>query len=44
MSALAMCCYQDPSLLEFQKRTQAPKLSGNLKNRWGIESVPSDSQ
>jgi hypothetical protein len=31
-NALAMFCYQDPSLLEFQKRTQASNLNANLKN------------
>ena len=44
MSALAMFCFQDPSLLQFQKRTKAPTLGANLKNLWSIESVPSDSQ
>jgi len=44
MSALAMFCFQDPSLLAFQKRTQAPVLAQNLKNMWHIQSVPSDSQ
>ena len=44
MSALAMLCYQDPSLLQFQKRTQAPILGANLKNLWAIDSVPSDTQ
>jgi hypothetical protein len=44
MSALAMFCFQDPSLLQFQKRLKAPTLTANLKNLWSIESVPSDSQ
>ena len=44
MSALAMFCFQDPSLLQFQQRTKAPTLTANLKNLWSIESVPSDSQ
>jgi hypothetical protein len=44
MSALAMFCYQDPSLLEFQKRTKAPTLGANLMNLWSISSIPSDSQ
>ncbi len=39
-----MFCFQDPSLLEFQKRTNAPAFEANLRNLWGIESVPSDSQ
>ena len=44
MSALAMFCFQDPSLLAFQKRTKAATLGANLKNLWAIESVPSDTQ
>jgi hypothetical protein len=44
MGALAMLCFQDPSLLQFQKRTKAPMLGVNLKNLWSIESTPSDSQ
>ena len=44
MGALAMFCYQDPSLLQFQNRTKAPLLAGNLKNIWEVESVPSDTQ
>jgi hypothetical protein len=44
MSALAMFCFQDPSLLEFQKRIKAPILGTNLRNMWAIESVPSDTQ
>jgi hypothetical protein len=44
MGALAMFCFQDPSLLQFQNRMKSPTLGANLKNLWGIESVPSDSQ
>jgi hypothetical protein len=44
MSGVAMFCYQDPSLLQFQERTKAPTLAANLKNLWHIASVPSDSQ
>jgi hypothetical protein len=44
MGALAMFCFQDPSLLQFQKRTKAPTLGANLKNLWCMESVPSDTQ
>ncbi len=44
MGALAMFCFQDPSLLQFQKRTKAPILGANLLNLWSIESVPSDTQ
>jgi hypothetical protein len=44
MSTLAMFCFQDPSLLQFQQRIMAPALEANLKSMWGIESIPSDSQ
>lgn len=44
MSTLAMFCFQDPSLLQFQQRIQSPALGANLKNMWHIHSVPSDSQ
>lgn len=44
MGALAMFCFQDPSLLQFQKRMKNPTLGANLKNFWGVESIPSDSQ
>jgi hypothetical protein len=44
MSALAMFCFQDPSLLQFQERTKAPTLGSNLGNLWHIKSIPSDSQ
>jgi hypothetical protein len=44
MSALALFCFQDPSLLQFQKRLNSPTLGANLKNLWGIDSVPSDTQ
>lgn len=44
MSALAMFCLQDPSLLQFQERVKAPVLGANLKNMWSIDSVPSDTQ
>lgn len=44
MSALAMFCFQDPSLLQFLERTKAPTLTANLRNVWHIQSIPSDSQ
>ena len=44
MSALAMFCYQDPSLLQFMHRVKAPTMAANLTNIWAIDSVPSDSQ
>jgi hypothetical protein len=42
--ALAMFCFQDPSLLEFQHRMKAPTLGANLRNIWSIGAVPSDTQ
>ena len=44
MSALAMFCYQDPSLLQFMHRVKAEKMAANLTHIWAIDSVPSDSQ
>jgi len=44
MSALAMFCFQDPSLLAFQNRVKVAALGANLKNLWAIDSVPSDTQ
>lgn len=44
MSALAMFCYQDPSLLQFMHRVKAEKMAANLTNIWAIGSIPSDSQ
>jgi hypothetical protein len=44
MSALAMFCFQDPSLLQFMERVKAPTIRANLRNLWAIESVPSDTQ
>ncbi len=44
MSALAMFCFQDSSLLQFQQRVKAPILGANLKNMWSIDSIPSDTQ
>ena len=44
MGALAMFCFQDPSLLQFMQRVKAPTMAANLKNIWAIDSVPSDTQ
>lgn len=44
MSALAMFCFQDPSLLQFMQRGSSPTLGANLRNLWAIDSVPSDTQ
>jgi hypothetical protein len=44
MGALAMFCFQDPSLLQFMQRVKAPAMATNLRNIWAIDSVPSDTQ
>jgi hypothetical protein len=44
MGALAMFCFQDPSLLQFMERVKAPAMAANLRNIWAIDSVPSDTQ
>jgi hypothetical protein len=44
MSALAMFCFQDPSLLQFMHRVKAATMAANLRNIWTIDSVPSDTQ
>ena len=44
MGALAMFCFQDPSLLQFMQRVKAPTMAANLRNIWAIDSVPSDTQ
>jgi hypothetical protein len=44
MSALAMFCLQDPSLLQFMQRVKAATMAANLRNIWAIDSIPSDSQ
>ena len=44
MSAFAMMFFQDPSLLEFQRRIQDKKQFSNLSNVFRVQSVPKDSQ
>ena len=44
MGALAMFCFQDPSLLQFMQRVKASTMAANLRNIWAIDSVPSDTQ
>jgi len=44
MSAFAMMFFQDPSLLEFQRRIQDRKQFSNLSNVFQVQSVPKDSQ
>jgi hypothetical protein len=43
MSALAMMFFQDPSVLEFQRRMQESINSNNLKTMFNVESIPKDS-
>jgi len=44
MSAFAMMFFQDPSLLEFQRRIEDRKQFSNLSNVFQVKSVPKDSQ
>jgi hypothetical protein len=44
MCAYAMMYFQDPSLLQFQKRMEDAKQTSNLKNLFHIRSVPKDTQ
>ena len=44
MSAFAMMFFQDPSLLEFQRRIEERKQFSNLSNVFQVQSVPKDSQ
>lgn len=44
MSALAMMYYQDPSLLEFQRRLQETADLNNLKTMFGVKQIPGDTQ
>lgn len=44
MSAFACMYFQDPSLLQFQKRTEEKEGRNNLRNLFGVENIPKDSQ
>lgn len=44
MGAFAMMFFQDPSLIEFQRRIQEKKHFSNLSNVFQVKSVPKDSQ
>ena len=44
MSAFAMMFFQDPSVLEFQRRMQESINRNNLKTMFNVESIPKDSQ
>jgi len=43
MSGLAMMFFQDPSLLQFQKRMEEVKQTSNLKSLFSVSSVPKDT-
>jgi hypothetical protein len=43
MAGLAMMFFQDPSLLQFQKRMEEVKQTSNLKTLFGVASVPKET-
>jgi hypothetical protein len=44
MSGLACMYFQDPSLLQFQKRMQEEQHRNNLNTLFGIENIPKETQ
>lgn len=44
MSGFAMMFFQDPALLQFQKRMQEKTEQSNLQNLFAVETIPKDSQ
>jgi hypothetical protein len=44
MSGLAMMCFQDRSLLEFQRRLQSSRHGNNLATMFDVHSIPKDTQ
>jgi hypothetical protein len=44
MSGLACMYFQDPSLLQFQKRMQEEQHRNNLSTLFGVEDVPKETQ
>ncbi|MEW6261748.1 MAG: hypothetical protein AB1641_01610 [Thermodesulfobacteriota bacterium] len=44
MSALAMMFFQDPSLLQFQRRLQQGLHRHNLQSLFGVKEIPGDTQ
>lgn len=44
MSGLAMMYFQDPSILQFQKRLEDGVHNNNLKTLFQVQSIPKDSQ
>lgn len=44
MSGFAMMYFQDPSLLQFQRRLEEEIHNNNLKTIFGVQSIPKDTQ
>lgn len=44
MSAFACMYFQDPSLLQFQQRMEQAQGRNNLRNLFGVENIPQDTQ
>lgn len=44
LSALAMFIFQDPSLLQFQRRLLSRQGRSHLATLFGVQAVPRDSQ
>ena len=44
MSALAMMFFQDPSILQFQKRLQEASNRNNLKTLFDVQAIPGETQ
>ncbi len=44
MSGFAMMYFQDPSILQFQKRLEDGIHNNNLKTLFQVQSIPKDSQ
>ncbi len=44
MSGIACMFFQDPSLLQFQKRLQDEQHRNNLQTIFGVENIPKDTQ
>jgi len=44
MCAFSMMYFQDPSLLQFQKRMEEAKQTSNMKTLFQVQSIPRDTQ
>lgn len=44
MSGFAMMYFQDPSLLQFQRRMEEANQQNNLRNMFDVDVIPSDTQ